>query len=128
GWRRFAEQTGSPLNPDDKLEVDRMLVAHGQRTTAPLELFKLEEQRVGSEFTPRIEKTRVQFAVARSAWLQSQAANGPGIAGQVAAAQGALNEAEGEYTKAAAELYRNETRPLRAGSWGLPVLMLALFG
>jgi hypothetical protein len=128
GWRRFAEQNGSPLDPADKPEVDRMLVAHGQRPTAPLELFKLEAQRVSAEYTPKMERALLDYASAQSAWNAARAASGPGLGGQIAAAQAAVNAADKEYTAAAAQLYRNETRPLRAGSWGLPALVLGLFG
>src|SRR6185295_18109076 len=67
GWRRFAEQTGTPANVADKADVDRMLVAHGQRTTAPLELYKLEEQRVASEFRPKMEEAMLRVAAAENA-------------------------------------------------------------
>ncbi|HUR54347.1 MAG TPA: alpha-2-macroglobulin family protein, partial [Gemmataceae bacterium] len=68
GWRRFAEQDVAPANPQDRTEVDRMLVAHGQRTSAPVELFKLEEKRVASEFQPRLEQARLSVSRAESAW------------------------------------------------------------
>ena len=68
GWRRFAEQDVAPPNPTDRPDVDKMLVAHGQRTTAPLELFKLEERRVNAEFQPRLEQARLHSAAKEAEW------------------------------------------------------------
>lgn len=56
GWRRFAEQSPArhdPLHP----EVDRMLVANGQRSLTPTETLKQEENRVYAEFKPKFEVT-----------------------------------------------------------------------
>ncbi|QJX00640.1 alpha-2-macroglobulin family protein [Frigoriglobus tundricola] len=68
GWRRFAEQDIAPSNPTDRPDVDKMLVAHGQRPTAPLELFKLEEQRLRAEFQPQLEQARLRSAAKEAQW------------------------------------------------------------
>jgi hypothetical protein len=136
GWRRFAEQTGTAADVADKADVDRMLVAHGQRTTAPLELFKLEEQRVTAEFAPRIDQARAARAAAQAAWAEGPGAGGPAAASQVAAAQTAVGAAAGERAVAAAALERYEEglkeRGERVLKVALPVLFLAglalLFG
>ena len=65
GWRRFAEQDVA-AKADDKPAVDAMLVAHGQRPSAPLELLKLEEQRLNAEFAPKVELVRLRIAAAEA--------------------------------------------------------------
>ena len=37
GWRRFAEQSVNGPNTKDREEVDRLLVANGQKSQAPIE-------------------------------------------------------------------------------------------
>jgi hypothetical protein len=128
GWRRFAEQNGTSIEIADKAEVDRMLVAHGGRTSPPLELFLLAEQAISNDFRPKMEDARRQIMLAQDALHAARAAAGPGLGGQVTAAQADLAAADKEYTEAAAKLYTNETRALRAGSWGMPALFLGLFG
>jgi hypothetical protein len=66
GWRRFAEQNGTALDLADKKEVDRMLIGHGQTASAPIELRKLEEQRVTAEFRARMEAAVIKTAEAES--------------------------------------------------------------
>ncbi|MBM3983848.1 MAG: alpha-2-macroglobulin, partial [Planctomycetes bacterium] len=123
GWRRFAEQS-----PVDKLldgDLDRMLVAHGQRTSAPFALYKLEEQRVHAEFRPKLEQATIARTLAETDWA---ARNGAVEAqAQLTAARTAATAAEAKYDAAAAELYKHETRPARPPSWGLPALAVMLF-
>jgi hypothetical protein len=124
GWRRFAEQNADPANPADKPDVDRMLVAHGQRTSAPFELYKLEEKRVLAEFRPRLEVAALARSKAEADWnRRDQSAD---AAAKLNAAQAAAAEAEKKYTDAAAELHQFETRPTRPPSWGLSGLAAAL--
>jgi hypothetical protein len=125
GWRRFAEQNADPANPADKPDVDKMLVAHGQRTSAPFALYKLEEQRVNAEFRPKLEVAAITLASAQTDWAQRS--NAPQAAAELAAKQAAATTAEQQYTAAAADLYPFETRPTRPPSWGLPALAVALF-
>jgi hypothetical protein len=124
GWRRFAEQNADPANPADKPDVDKMLVAHGQRTSAPFALYKLEEQRVNAEFRPKLEAAALDRSNAEGDWAQRN--NAPEAAKQLQDARTAASAADAEYTKAAAGLYPFETRPTRPQSWGLPLLMVAL--
>lgn len=127
GWRRFVEQTGSPANVADKAEVDRLLVAHGQRTSAPVELFKLEEQRVASEFRPRLEAAMIRVAAAQKAWNEFQTRVSREFADKLVAAQAAASVAEKQHREAATELYRYETRIGNPGSWALPAMAAGLF-
>ena len=54
GWRRFAEQhPGS--NQKLSAELDRFLVHNGQKSQAPVETFRQEEQKVLSDYMPKIE-------------------------------------------------------------------------
>ncbi|MBA4187852.1 MAG: alpha-2-macroglobulin [Planctomycetaceae bacterium] len=117
GWRRFAEQNGDPINPADREDVNRMLVAHGQVTTAPLELYRLETQRLNAEFRPAMEVATLRREIAQRDLQQSQNANGGGIAGQVAAAQMALQVAEQQSRLASAEFKRYETRFAEGAEW-----------
>jgi hypothetical protein len=123
GWRRFAEQTPDPANPADK-DVDRMLVAHGQRTSAPFEFYKREVQRVNAEFRPKLEQAALARSQAETDWSRRGAAHE--AAAKLAAAQTAAAEAEQKYTQAAADLYEAQTRPTRPPSWGLSALAVAL--
>ena len=125
GWRRFAEQNADPANPADRQDVDKMLVAHGQRTSAPFALYKLEEQRVQAEFRPQLEKAALVRTEAETRWCQHTGANE--AAARLATAQAAATAADQQYTSAAAELYPFETRPTRPPSWGLPALAVMLF-
>ena len=101
GWRRFAEQDVAPPNAADRADVDRMLVAHGQRTTAPLELFKLEEQRVNAEFAPRIEQARLHTAATEAEWNAAS----PGLVEKLTAARVGVSVAESQKSEAAAALH-----------------------
>ncbi len=126
GWRRFAEQTGAPGNPNDKADVEKMLVAHGQGTSAPFALYQLEEQRINAEYRPKLEQTAITLSVAQAEWDATQAAQGPGLVGEVASAKAAFEAASKQHTDTAAELYRYETRAGRVQSWALPALMVGL--
>ena len=124
GWRRFAEQNAAPAdaaNPD----VDKMLVAHGQRTSAPFALYKLEEQRVHAEFLPKLEAAALARSAAETDWDRRNGA--ADAVAKLTAAQTAAADAEAKHTTAAADLYPFETRPTRPPSWGLPALAVALF-
>ena len=123
GWRRFAEQDMAPANPLDRPEVDRMLVAHGQRTSAPVELFKLEEQRVTAEFQPRVEQARLGIASAEAAWNASL----PPLAAKVSGATFAVSAAEVERSAAKAALDRFEARAEKYTPSLQQALVLALF-
>ena len=125
GWRRFAEQNADPVNPADKPDVDKMLVAHGQRTSAPFALYKLEEQRVNAEYRPKLEVATIALVIAQTDWAQRR--NAPDAAAELAVKQAAATRAEQQYTTAAADLYPFETRATRPPSWGLPALAVALF-
>jgi hypothetical protein len=126
GWRRFAEQSLAPANPMDRGEVERMLVAHGQRPAASVELAKMEEQRISAEFRPKLEEARLRYAEARDAWVGFQSTKVPELQQQVTAARSNKEFAEKQYTDSAAELYHFETRAARIRSWALPAFLLGL--
>jgi hypothetical protein len=64
GWRRFAEQHLRQPDPKYKEEVERMLVANGQKSQTPIETFRQEEERVKSEFQPKIEASLAKIEAA----------------------------------------------------------------
>ena len=126
GWRRFAEQNVAPANPADKPDVDQMLVAHGQRTTAPFELFKLEEQRVSAEFRPKLEQARLRRAAAAERGRDRAPRRPRRPSSQIAqraavAADEAVQSRRGGRPVPATR--RGSTQP---ASWGLPVCSSAL--
>src|SRR5262249_55230330 len=110
GWRRFAEQNILPQSPSDRVEVERMLVAHGQRTAAPLELYRLEEQRVRAEYLPNLEQADARRSEAEMAAEIFRARNEPEFQSRQASAQLQVASADSQHSKAAAELYNFETR------------------
>lgn len=129
GWRRFAEQRAQqqwqPVNPVES-DVDRMLVAHGTRTSAPFALYRLEEDRVNAEFAPKLE----QQAIARNA-AQAQFdkwARSPEVVAKVNMARSAADTAAAAARAAEADLFPHETRPERPRTWVLPLLCVALVG
>jgi len=128
GWRRFAEQEAAPANPADKPDVESMLVAHGQRPSAPVELFKLEAQRIAAEFAPKLEQARLRAATAEAEW---NALASP-VAAQLSDARVAVSIAESRKTAAEIELERFEEwfEKIRDSiSWAfvLAVIVLILF-
>ena len=104
GWRRFAEQEAAPANPADKPDVQQMLAAHGQRSSAPLELFKLEAQRLHAEFTPRLEQARLRTAKEVEEW---KAITSP-VDAKLRTARGAISVAESRENEAEEALNRFE--------------------
>lgn len=125
GWRRFAEQQAQLANATDK-DVEKMLVAHGSRTSAPLELYRLELNRVDAEFAPK----RDEVALARSA-AQAQFdkwARSPEVVAKVNMARGSAEMAAAAARTAEADLFPHETRPERPRAWVLPLLCVALVG
>jgi hypothetical protein len=130
GWRRFAEQTGAAADPADRAAVDRLLVAEGQRTAPPLELYKLEEQRVKAEFGPRFDQARVAEASAAAVLRAGNFPIDPTLTPRVNAAQTAADAAGRQAEEARAELTRfNEARETlleRAGAVLAVGLVVAL--
>ncbi len=126
GWRRFAEQNILPTNPVEKREVERMLVAHGQMTTAPLELFKLEEKRIAAEFMPKVEQAGIRSAISQNAWVKFQQEDEPKNRSTLASAKAHAESLDTQHTAAAAELYKFETRFDRIRGVALPLLVIGL--
>jgi alpha-2-macroglobulin-like protein len=126
GWRRFAEQNILPANPADRQDVERMLVAHGERTTAPLELYRLEEKRVTAEYQPKLEQAglRLQLADARSTEFRTK--DEPDFANRLTMAKSMAASKEQEHQAAAAELFKFETRAFKIRSWALPAFLFGL--
>ncbi|HEY3787771.1 MAG TPA: alpha-2-macroglobulin, partial [Urbifossiella sp.] len=122
GWRRFAEQNGVPVNPSDKPDVDQMLVAHGQRTSAPLELYKLEEQRVNAEYQPKLEQAHLRIA---SAEVAAATAPTP-LAAKISAASADVALAEGQTRAASEALSSYKARFDEYGRWVAGALVIAL--
>jgi hypothetical protein len=122
GWRRFAEQDVAPANPADRPDVDRMLVAHGQRTVAPLQLFQLEEQRVSAEFQPQLEQARLHVAA------EQAAVKTPEMAEKVSAANMAIVLARSARQQASDALasYEKRFEKIRAAAVPAGLVLLAI--
>src|SRR5262249_54237774 len=101
-------------------------VAHGQRTSAPVELFRLEEQRVTAEFRPQLEQAAKRTDQASSAWKDFQKQEEPEARSRVAVAKSEAASAQSDYEKAAAELYMFDPGGATLRSWTLPLFMLGL--
>ncbi|MBN9120568.1 MAG: alpha-2-macroglobulin, partial [Planctomycetes bacterium] len=106
GWRRFAEQDVAPANPADRADVEKMLVAHGARPSAPFELTKLEEQRLAAEYAPRLELARLRVVAAGVAL----SALPPVLIEKLTAARVGVSVAEAQQSDAAGVLRRFESR------------------
>jgi hypothetical protein len=126
GWRRFAEQQApQPANAADK-DVDKMLVAHGSRTSAPFALYQLEETRVNAEYAPKLEQQALARAAAQAQFAKWQ--NSPEVVGKVQMARLTAEAATTAARTAEADLFPHETRPERPRTWVLPLLCVALVG
>jgi hypothetical protein len=126
GWRRFAEQNILPGNPAERREVERMLVAHGKATSAPVELYRLEEKRVAAEFQPKLEQSGLRLADADSRLHDYEAKEAPAFRNRLATEKSTAERKDMEYQTAAAELYNFETRAVKIRSWALPSFLLGL--
>lgn len=126
GWRRFAEQNVLPANPADRQEVDRMLVAHGQRSTTPTELYRLEEQRVNAEFTPKLEQATLRFGEAESAHLNFMSTDEVALQQREQMAQLSANTARKQYEDSAAELHQFEVQTRTIRGMALPMFFAGL--
>ncbi len=122
GWRRFAEQEVSPAKPDDKADVETMLVAHGQHTSAPLELLKLEAQRLTAEFAPKLELARLRTVAAEVEWNAIAAP----LAEQEQEARVAISVAENKKNAASREVARYDSRFSDVWDGVRPVMVFVL--
>jgi hypothetical protein len=64
GWRRFAEQHPPAPGRKPAEDVERLLVANGQKAQAPVETFRQEEERVIGEYTPKLETSLARLTEA----------------------------------------------------------------
>jgi anti-sigma-K factor RskA len=126
GWRRFAEQNILPTTPAERQEVERMLVAHGKRTTAPVEMYKLEEKRISAEYLPKIEQSSLRMSDGQTRFDKFHATDEPEFRNKLAVAQSEAASVEKQHQDAAAALYAFETRGPNLRSWALPAFMLGL--
>lgn len=153
GWRRFAEQQMPSLQPQPSEEVDRMLVANGQKSSTPAETLREEEAKVFAEYKPKLEvvlrkradmleekKVIAQYeAQTQSAALRlttarqvSDAAKAeyPAIKAETAQLLKARDEANRRHEEAVASLRRYEqesveTRSVLFGGFCLGLLVIA---
>src|SRR5262249_54625925 len=125
GWRRFAEQNVRPASPIDREEVERMLVAHG-RASAPLEGYRLEEERVSADHVPKWEQSANRVREARAAAEELRTKGEAEFRNRESMAQADVTGAETQRRNAAAELYHFETRGDRLRSFALPVFLIGL--
>jgi hypothetical protein len=126
GWRRFAEQNVAPPEPARRLEIERLLVATGGRTSAPVDHWRREEQRLAAEFLPKLELTGLRVVDAAAARVEYRQTVEPLVQQQVANLRLRVEGAEREHEAAVAELYHFETRIDQARTWALPALLIAL--
>ena len=122
GWRRFAEQDVPPPQPVDRTDVNNMLAAHGQRPTAPIQLFELEKQRVNAEFMPQMETARIRTATTETQWSAIPAT----LTQKLADAQAHVSAAQALKTEAQGALSAYKERYERFGAALLPLLIAAL--
>jgi hypothetical protein len=99
-----------------------MLAAHGQRPSAPLELFKLEEQRVNAEFAPQLEQARLRVAAAEVALNAAP----PALLEKLTDARVNASVAEAKKAEAATALARFESGWQKLGSGLVSVLVIVL--
>jgi alpha-2-macroglobulin-like protein len=128
GWRRFAEQNVLPVDPAEREDVQRLMVANGKRTGAPVELFRLEEQRLAAEFQPKLEQMVVRVDSADRAMEQFRTVEEPQFASRLNVARNNTANAERAHTESAAELFQFETRVERIRNWALPLFVLGAIG
>ncbi|HKB06624.1 MAG TPA: hypothetical protein VKD90_30790 [Gemmataceae bacterium] len=129
GWRRFAEQNQPPTDPGDRPEVERMLVAHGNRAGVPVKQQQLAAQRLSAEFLPKIEQAALRAVDAQAAWEDFQKTVEPQFQLEMSSAKIQADQTEREYQHAAALLYEFETRDDRAENlrnWALPAFLIGL--
>src|SRR5947207_867371 len=126
GWRRFAEQNVRPASPIDREEVERMLVAHGQRAAAPLDRFRLEEERVAAEYLPKLDQSAMRVREARAASQTFRTPEAPNIRARQQSLESQVKALEKQHSAAKAELYNFETRDAHVRSFALTGLLLGL--
>jgi hypothetical protein len=128
GWRRFAEQNVLPADPNDRRDVERLLVAEGRRTGAPVELYKLEEQRLSAEYRPKLEQAALRATQAEDGLANFRTQEEQQFAAKIVMAKSRAATAEQAHTESAAELYPFETRIDRVRNWALPLFLVGLIG
>jgi tetratricopeptide (TPR) repeat protein len=107
GWRRFAEQQ-LPSPKSATPEVDRLLVANGQRSAMPLETLRQELNAVQGEYRPKIEESLSRLTTALDAHAKIEEEFGRSIRGELLALGRAKADAQADYYKALARL-RDQT-------------------
>jgi alpha-2-macroglobulin-like protein len=128
GWRRFAEQNVLPKDPGERQEVERLLVAQGSRSSASVDEYRLAEQRVAAEFTPKVEQAAAREVDARAALAELQTTGERQYQSELTGAKARVEAADRDYQNAAAALYDYETRAGHMRSWALPLFLLGLVG
>ncbi|WP_020468994.1 alpha-2-macroglobulin family protein [Zavarzinella formosa] len=126
GWRRFAEQNIPAAKPEDRSEVERMLVSNGQRTQAPVDLYHMEERRVNSEFQPKLEEVALRANEADEKQAEFFGNEAPALAAKVQSAETTRTLREDERSRASAELFEFETRFGQVRSMAMPVFLIAV--
>jgi hypothetical protein len=117
GWRRFAEQQEPPANPLDRPDVQKLLVSHGQQPSAPLELIRLEQQRLEAEYRPTIEPLALQRADAQQKLTATTDLAARGPAAQVVTARQTADAADQQVRHATAAVSRKKADLEHGAEW-----------
>ena len=126
GWRRFAEQNPQQFQKKHPAEADRLLVANGQKSRAPIDTYRLEEKRVTDEFRPRYEHALDRLDVAEQELMAFRSDRTPD---QRLFDLARDRESTGQqYQDATRELAAYEADLRRYRDWALPVVCVLLMG
>lgn len=128
GWRRFAEQNDEPANPLDRRDVQKLLVAHGQQPSAPLELIRLEQQRLEAEYRPTIEPLVLRRTEAQEKLTATTNPAAGGVAAEVLNASHAARTTEQQAQSADTAVRRKKSDLEDGAEWLLTRGLIAVVG
>ncbi|WP_439627825.1 alpha-2-macroglobulin family protein [Gemmata sp.] len=117
GWRRFAEQQEPPANPLDRPDVQKLLVSHGQQPSAPLELIRLEQQRLEAEYRPTLEPLAIRRTEAQQKLTATTDPAAGGPAAQVVAVRQTTDAADQQVRRATAAVSRKRADLEDGAEW-----------
>ena len=126
GWRRFAEQNLPTAKPDDQVEVNRMLVSTGQRSTAPIDVYRSAEQQVRNEIQPLVEELTLKAQEADEKLTDFQSTQLPELNQNVQRAQNEKSQQDQRLGAARGEFQRLNEKLDGARAVALPVIIVGL--
>lgn len=126
GWRRFAEQSPETFQPKTaKPEVDRLLVALGQKSSTPRSTYRLEEERIEQKYRPLAEKS-LDRVVAASNEQDQFFQTGGDVLPKIRTLQLAVNSSRADHQRALDELAEYESGQGSSKAWAIPLLCASL--